>query len=63
LFENLETMWRTLGRQPKYGEVAKPRSAFSANPFRTGFGPFGKFMTANETMDKIHKARVPEPHW
>ena len=32
-------------------------------PFRTGFGPFGKFMTANETMDKIHKARVPEPHW
>ena len=32
-------------------------------PFRTGFGPFVKFMTANEIMDKIHKARMPEPHW
>lgn len=39
------------------------RSGGLGVPFRTGFGPFGKFMTANEVMDKIHKARVPEPHW
>ena len=39
------------------------RSGMLGAPFRTGFGPFVKFMTANETMDKIHKARVPEPHW
>ena len=39
------------------------RSGMLGVPFRTGFGPFLKFMTANETMDKIHKARVPEPHW
>jgi len=39
------------------------RSGALGVPFRTGFGPFVKFMTANETMDKIHKARVPEPHW
>jgi ribosomal protein S18 acetylase RimI-like enzyme len=39
------------------------RSGMLGVPFRTGFGPFVKFMTANETMDKIHKARVPEPHW
>jgi len=39
------------------------RSGMLGVPFRTGFGPFGKFMIANETMDKIHKARVPEPHW
>jgi ribosomal protein S18 acetylase RimI-like enzyme len=32
-------------------------------PLRTGLGPFGRFMAANETMDKIHKARVPGPHW
>jgi ribosomal protein S18 acetylase RimI-like enzyme len=32
-------------------------------PFRIGFRPFGKFMGANDTMDKIHKKRVPEPHW
>ena len=32
-------------------------------PFRTGLGPFSTFMAANDVMDKIHKARVPEPHW
>ena len=39
------------------------RSGMLGVPFRTGFGPFGKFMAANEIMDKIHKARAPEPHW
>jgi ribosomal protein S18 acetylase RimI-like enzyme len=39
------------------------RSGMLGVPFRTGFGPFVRFTTANETMDKIHKARVPEPHW
>jgi ribosomal protein S18 acetylase RimI-like enzyme len=39
------------------------RSGMLGLPLRTGFGPFGRFMAANETMDKIHKARVPEPHW
>ena len=37
------------------------RSGSLGVPFRTGFGAFGKSMTANETMDKIHTARVPEP--
>lgn len=39
------------------------RSGMLGLPLRTGFGPFGRFMAANETMDKIHKARVPESHW
>lgn len=39
------------------------RSGMLGMPFRIGFGPFGRFMAANETMDKIHKARVPGPHW
>lgn len=39
------------------------RSGMLGLPLRTGLGPFGRFMAANETMDKIHKARVPEPHW
>src|SRR5262245_37279011 len=34
------------------------RSGMFGVPFRTGFGPFVKFMAANEIMDKIHKARV-----
>jgi ribosomal protein S18 acetylase RimI-like enzyme len=39
------------------------RSGMLGVPFRIGFGPFAKFMGANDTMDKIHKKRVPEPHW
>ena len=39
------------------------RSGMLGVPFRMGFGPFRMFMTANDIMDKIHKARVPEPHW
>jgi ribosomal protein S18 acetylase RimI-like enzyme len=39
------------------------RSGMLGVPFRTGFGPFVKFMGAYDTMDKIHKKRVPEPHW
>jgi ribosomal protein S18 acetylase RimI-like enzyme len=38
------------------------RSGMLGVPFRIGFGPFGKFMRANDTMDKIHKKCVPEPH-
>jgi ribosomal protein S18 acetylase RimI-like enzyme len=32
-------------------------------PLHTGLRPFGTFMAANETMEKIHKVRAPEPHW
>lgn len=39
------------------------RSGMLGLPLRTGLGPFGRFMAANEAMDKIHKARVPGPHW
>lgn len=39
------------------------RSGMLGVPFRTGFGPFVKFMGANDTMDKIHKKFMPEPHW
>ena len=39
------------------------RSRMLALPFRAGFRPSARFMAANETMDKIHKARVPGPHW
>jgi ribosomal protein S18 acetylase RimI-like enzyme len=39
------------------------RSGFLGVPFRIGVGPFAKFAGANDIMDKIHKKRVPEPHW
>jgi ribosomal protein S18 acetylase RimI-like enzyme len=39
------------------------RSGMLGVPLQTGLKSFGRFMAANETMDQIHKARVPEPHW
>ena len=39
------------------------RSGMLGVLFHTGFGPFLTFMGANEVMDRIHKARMPEPHW
>ena len=46
LFENLERMWRSLGRQPRYGEVEKPFSAFSAGTYETRFGSWRKALEA-----------------
>jgi ribosomal protein S18 acetylase RimI-like enzyme len=39
------------------------RSGFLGLPFRIGLGRFAKFAGANDVMEKIHKRRVPEPHW
>jgi ribosomal protein S18 acetylase RimI-like enzyme len=39
------------------------RSGFLGVLFRIGLGPFAKFAGANDVMGKIHKRRVPEPHW
>jgi ribosomal protein S18 acetylase RimI-like enzyme len=39
------------------------RSGALGVPFHIGFKPFARFMGANETMERIHKRRVPEPHW
>jgi len=38
LFDNLEVMWRTLGRQPYYNEVRKPFSKYSTRPYDNRFG-------------------------
>lgn len=32
-------------------------------PFRIGLKPFTTFMAAVDVMDRIHKARMTEPHW
>ena len=38
LFANLEHIWLTLGRQPKYGEIQKPLSLFSVGTYELRFG-------------------------
>lgn len=66
LFENLEAIWRTLGRQPKYGEVAKPLSAFSVGVYESRFGGWRKALEAfvaqvksEERVDPLSVAARP----
>jgi len=42
LFKNIEDVWITLGRQPKYAEIKKPLSKFSAGTYDNRFGSWGK---------------------
>ncbi|MDD6357205.1 MAG: HNH endonuclease [Bacteroidales bacterium] len=42
LFSNLENVWINLGRQPKYHELKKPLSIYSAGTYDKRFGSFRK---------------------
>lgn len=45
-FENLESLWRTLGRQPRYSEVRKPFSKYSSSAYEKRFGSWRKALEA-----------------
>lgn len=49
-FENLEFLWRTLGRQPRYGEVRKPFSRLTAKAYEQKFGSWRKALEAFVTF-------------
>lgn len=38
LFENLETIWLKLGRQPRYTDISKPLSKFSVGTYEKRYG-------------------------
>ena len=38
LFENIETVWLKLGRQPRYQEMIKPLSKFSSSTYEKRYG-------------------------
>jgi 5-methylcytosine-specific restriction endonuclease McrA len=42
LFENIKSLWISLGRQPRYSEVKKPVSQFSAGTYENRFGSWSK---------------------
>lgn len=42
LFDNLERVWRKLGRQPFYGEMRKPLSEYTPKPYTTRFNGWMK---------------------
>ena len=42
LYKNIEEVWISLGRQPKYDEIKKPFSKYSAGTYDKRFGSWGK---------------------
>ena len=42
LFENIKSLWLSLGRQPRYSEIKKPISQFSAGTYENRFGTWSK---------------------
>jgi len=64
LFENLEHLWESLGRQPKTDDFVKPHSRFSREVYRHRFGSIRKaleaFVASIET-DQSHREERPEP--
>jgi hypothetical protein len=42
LFDNLESMWRSLGRQPFYSEIRRPLSLYSVKLYLNRFGGWTK---------------------
>lgn len=42
LFENIKSLWMSLGRQPRYTEVKAPNSLFSAGTYENRFGSWSK---------------------
>ena len=46
MFGNLESVWRHLGHQPRYVEICKPLSIFSARAYEKRFGSWRKALEA-----------------
>jgi len=57
-FENLEYIWRTLGRQPRYTEIQKPLSKFSAGAYEQNFGTWRKAL--EKFVDYINRDATEE---
>ena len=46
LFENLERLWESLGRQPRVNDFVKPMSKYSRGSYTSRFGSFRKALEA-----------------
>ena len=66
LFKNIEEIWVALGRQPKYEEIKKPFSKYSAGTYDKRFGSFGKALQQfvdyinSDVIDNIHQVELPK---
>ena len=70
LFKNIEEIWIKLGRQPKYSEVKKPLSKYSAGTYENRYGSFRKALekfieyvnsdTTSEEVAETHSVVLEE---
>lgn len=64
LFENLEKVWLTLGRQPFYGEMNVPLSRYTVKPYVTRWGGWMKaceaFIRYKKNDPEFEKLLKPE---
>lgn len=68
LFENLEAVWRTLGRQPRFREMEKPLSRYGVKAYTRRFGSwrnalksFISFINQSpENIEEIPVVRQPK---
>lgn len=68
LFKNIEEVWVSLGRQPKYYEIKKPLSKYSAGTYDKRFGSWGKALqqfvfyinsdNINDSEDELSKTEL-----
>lgn len=61
LFDNLEQVWRSLGRQPHYGEVQKPFSRYCAGVYAHRFGSWRKALEAFVASANAETDATPDP--
>jgi hypothetical protein len=70
LYKNIEDVWISLGRQPKYDEIKKPLSKYSAGTYDKRFGSWGRALqqfvvyinsdNANDNEDELSKTEQPK---
>lgn len=56
-FDNIELVWRKLGRQPVYREMLKPLSKYSNAAYEKRFGTWRKAL--EKFIDNINKTDIP----
>ncbi|MDT4288491.1 HNH endonuclease [Methylomonas sp. MO1] len=59
LFENIKSLWITLGRQPRYSEVRAPNSLFSVGTYENRFGSWSKAL--HETVAWVNSEPADQP--
>lgn len=69
LFEDLRSLWTSLGRQPRYSEIGSPNSKYSAGTYENRFGSWTKALWAFVDWVNCDTTGVPpnendptEPH-